>query len=221
MSESPANALAYELDELLDEVAAAWELDRDYRVAVHLAATYPDAADEIYALLESLVDSETAPTPATEDQEGTARELRAVIENRPALPSIQQLQPALPPTLPDDDEPLIDYAVETTGLRPSEIADALGVTASFLDDVNTHPEAVPAPARAKIVDLAEARLALDRNRVERALASDPRERMAACRHGAFTTSDVTYSDIVARSGMTEEQKREWDFASAADPPRAG
>lgn len=220
MSDSPASLLDCELQELLDEVAAAWEIDRDYRVAVHLAAEFPDAADEIYALLDSLVHTAIAPTPPAEEREATARALRAMIENGPESTE-DPISPAAQP-LPTSDEPLIDYAVEVTGLRPSQVADSLGVTASFLDDVNTHPESVPPFILDKIIDLAEARLSLDRDHVEQALSVNPRRRMAACRFEPYTPADVTYEQILARSGMSQKQRQEWDLPplpSASPPPR--
>lgn len=218
MSDSPASALSLELQELLDEVAAAWELDRDYRVAVHLAATHPDAADEIYAFLDRLVDTDTAPTPSTGEREEIARAMREAIDEHvggcdDAATASRHATPDLAGQVCSDPdavtEPLIDYAVEATGMRPSQVADCLGVSVSFLDDVNTYHDIVPSPVRARIVDLAEARLRLDRKRTEASLHVDPRLRMAACRDAEYGDEPRTFDDILKRSGMSPEQLRLW------------
>lgn len=231
MSDSPASALSLELDELLDEVAAAWELDRDYRVAVHLAATNPDHADEIYAFLDRLVDTATAPTPLSDARAETAQALRDAITEvhqeletpagRDPLPTESSSSGGQVPLAESAVvEPLIDYAVEMTGLRPSQIADCLGVSVSFLDDVNTYPDVVPLPVRAQIVDLAEARLELDRRRSEQSLHFDPRQRMAACRRSEYLDALPTFDDILERSGMKGDQLRAWSGAiSSQTPPR--
>ena len=221
MSDSLANTLALGLDDLLDEIAAAWEIDRDYRVAVQLAATHPEHADEIYAFLDRLVDTATAPTPSTEAREHIARELRAAIaeDHAPAEPAgtpashSAAIYNAPPQAGAESAEPLIDYAVEATGLRPSQIAERLDMSVSFLDDVNTYPDAVPLPVRAQIVDLAEARLELDRARSQQSLNVDPRRRMAACRHTEYHDASVSFAEILSRSGMSDDQLRRWSNTS--------
>lgn len=210
------------LETLLEQVAAAWEMNRDYEVVQDLAEDYPEHKDQLYDFLDLLVEAELIGPPSEEEIRQIKRTVRERLKERGIeLPDDEDEAeesddppPRLPlvpnPAIPGEATSFLDYAVLESGKPPSEVEKVLEVDASFLDDVNTYPNIVPLPVREDIIHRAVAALGLDEEHSRYMLTEvDPRYSMAASRDEAYDEETPTFEEIVDRSLMSDEQKAYW------------
>lgn len=110
-----------------------------------------------------------------------------------------------------DSRPFMRLVVDETGRRPSEIADALGTTPEFIDDVNDYPDVAGEDVVLRLVIDTEA--TFGRPAKYRGLYAmrhnHPREAMAASRDSAYNPEAPTFAEIIERSGMESAEAARW------------
>lgn len=106
--------------------------------------------------------------------------------------------------------PLLGELREQTGMRASQIAEAMGVTVPFLSAVARYPKAVPGPWRDELVTRAERKLpGVKVGPLRRSLEHPFQADMAANRDTPYAAEEVDYENILAQSGLTDDQKQFW------------
>ncbi|MDQ3816273.1 MAG: hypothetical protein M3362_01115 [Acidobacteriota bacterium] len=106
--------------------------------------------------------------------------------------------------------PLLGELREQTGMRASQIAEAMGVTVPFLSAVARYPKAVPGPWHDELVARAERKLpGVKVGPLRRSLEHPFQAEMAANRDTAYAAEEVDYENILDQSGLTDEQKQFW------------
>lgn len=105
----------------------------------------------------------------------------------------------------------LDYASKESGKMPEEVGAELGATDTFVEALEEHSENAPEAAQRELADRGAERLGLDRGEGLRLIRGKSRSYgMAASRDKPYeSTSSLSYEEIVAYSGMTEEEKDFW------------
>lgn len=221
------------LEALLEQVAIAWEMHRDYEIVQELTDAYEleeAYEEELYDFLDKLVEAELIGPPP----EHEVRQIKHAVRERLKEQGVELPDKQKEAEESNDPPPLsalandtliieeatsfLDYAVLASGKTPSEIEELLGVDASFLDDINTYPNIVPLFVREDIIESAVAKLGLDEDRARYMLLEvDPRCGMAASRSEAFDDETPTFEEVVDRSLMTDEQKAYWKGLARQNP----
>lgn len=106
--------------------------------------------------------------------------------------------------------PLLGELREQTGMRASQIAEAMDVTVPFLSAVARYPKAVPAPWRDELVTRAQRKLpGVKADPLRRSIEHPFQAEMAANRDMPYATEEVDYENILSQSGLTDDQKQFW------------
>ena len=163
------------------EIEQAWMRGAGRATVHRLAAAHPELADELYEFFAFMVDAHEGLS-----WEGDAPEEPGGNEARPFLAILR----------------------DATGESVEAIAASMEVTADFLVDLSDHGTVLPLKARAELVRRAAGML--DVGETEAVASFDVASvRRAASRDRAYPTTEVTFRELVERSGLSEEQKRYW------------
>ncbi len=108
-------------------------------------------------------------------------------------------------------KPFLALVRDATGESVHAIAAAMDVTADFLVDLTENGGVLPMAARAELIRRARSmRVTHDINEDAALESFDVLSlRRAASRDQAYPASNLTYTGLVERSGLSEEQKRFW------------
>lgn len=114
--------------------------------------------------------------------------------------------------------PLLGELREQTGMRASQIAEAMGVTVPLLSAVARYPKAVPGPWLDELVTRAEQKLpGVKVGPLRRSLEHPFQAEMAANRDTSYAAEEVDYENILSQSGLTDEQKQFWRSLAQGTP----
>lgn len=114
--------------------------------------------------------------------------------------------------------PLLGELREQTGMRASQIAEEMGVTVPFLSAVARYHKAVPDPWRDELITRAERKLpGVKAVPLRRSLEHPFQSEMAAKRDAPYETDEVDFENLLAQSGLSEEQKQFWRSLAKGTP----
>jgi hypothetical protein len=105
--------------------------------------------------------------------------------------------------------PLLGVYRKRTNLKPAEIAKALGVTVTFISDLNRHARIVPETWRNALARLAQDILDIPRNVTLQSFTQPFLAPRAASRDNAYSEDTTSWEQLLDRSGMSEDMKRYW------------
>lgn len=112
-------------------------------------------------------------------------------------------------TLTEEPLPLLGVYRKRTDLKPAAIARALGVSVTFISDLNRHAKTVPQAWRKALARVAKEALDIPTKVTLQAFEQPFVAPRAASRDEAYTKDITTWEQILDRSGMSEDTKRYW------------
>ena len=111
--------------------------------------------------------------------------------------------------LTEEPLPLLGIYKKRTDLKPAAIARALGVSVTFISDLNRHAKTVPQTWRKALAMIAKEALDIPITVTLQAFEQPFVAPRAASRDEAYTKDTTTWEQILGRSGMSEDAKRYW------------
>lgn len=105
--------------------------------------------------------------------------------------------------------PVLGIWRERTKLKPRAIAKALGVTVTFISDVNRHVKDLPRQWLITLAGRAREALGVPEDVTMGAFDRPFEFARAASREDAYEETCPTCEDLLRRSGMSEEQQQYW------------
>lgn len=108
-----------------------------------------------------------------------------------------------------DSLPLLGVWKKYTNLKPRAIAKAIGVTVTFLSDINRHAKTVPRRWLTALATLGKQALGIPEQITLQALGQPFQYERAASRDDAYEKCTVSCEEILDRSGMDEKERQYW------------
>lgn len=105
--------------------------------------------------------------------------------------------------------PVLGVWREQTKLKPRAIADALGVTVTFISDVNRHIKDLPRRWLIALADRAKQALGIPVDVTLRAFDNPFEFARASSRNDAYEEKCPTCEELLRRSGMSAEEQQRW------------
>ena len=112
-------------------------------------------------------------------------------------------------TLAEEPLPLLGLYRKRTDLKPAAIARALGVSVTFISDLNRHAKTVPQTWRKALAKVAREALDIPITVTLQAFEQPFVAPRAASRDEAYREDTTTWVQILERSGMSEDTKTYW------------
>lgn len=109
----------------------------------------------------------------------------------------------------EESVPLLGIYRKRTNLKPAAIAKALGVSATFISDLNRHAKIVPQTWRKALAGLAKDKLGIPIEITLRSFAQPFVAPRAASRDDAYSEDTTSCEQLLDRSGMSEDKKTYW------------
>jgi transcriptional regulator with XRE-family HTH domain len=132
-----------------------------------------------------------------------------------ALSTVRRLNQTLSSTKVEATEsteesvPLLGVYRKRTNLKPAAIATALGVSVTFISDLNRHAKTVPQTWRKALAKVAKEALDIPIAVTLQAFEQPFVAPRAASRDEAYAKDTTTWEQILDRSGMSEAAKTYW------------
>ena len=112
-------------------------------------------------------------------------------------------------TLTEEPLPLLGAYKKRTNMKPAAIATALGVSVTFISDLNRHAKTVPETWRKALAKVAKEALDIPTTVTLQAFEQPFVAPRAASRDEAYKKDPTTWEQILERSGMSEDRKIYW------------
>ena len=204
---------ASRLEALCAEVERVWEEEADLSVVGMLSDRNPEYADELRAFAAYLLEATFgADIPADLMERSAARTEELVSsEGRKIVERHASRIPGVAPPIAVGGGTVLEVLRNGTGLRAGAIAQALGVTISFLKGLNACAQ-VPAQAAqafAERVTRAFAEFPIRAEDVIHALLHPTRALEFASSKTERSGESPCYADVVTRSGLSEDETTFW------------
>ncbi len=198
------------LDRLTEELEQAWNDRRDHELVDRLAAEHPALAFHLYEFFADVVEAGLDADRPRPEYIAADERAKAWLEREGFKKVADAFQVIGATPSPPSTPSFLKLLRDITKKRTPELANALDVPGDFLVGASENPKVLPQATRLEFARRAHQKLGVDQQRSLVALTGGvTRYQTAASRPKAYSSSSITYTDLVNHSALTDDQKLYW------------